>query len=137
MEKELKSSMGFLLGAALTGYGHPSHFCQNGSDDCALLGQPSKGLPCRISIMFYYTKIKNQRSICPVIFLDFRTVCAWTILLGLQLTAQCFFIIFGILNVCTVKQQVVARLAQQHFSVSSTLSQYRVSHIEMYFLNWL
>ena len=30
---------------------HPSPFCQKGWDGCALLGQPSKGHPCMISIL--------------------------------------------------------------------------------------
>ena len=41
-----------LLGADLTGHGHPTKSCQNGWDGRALLGQPSKGCPCRISILF-------------------------------------------------------------------------------------
>ena len=54
MEKELKSCTGVLLRADLTGHGHSSPFCQNGWDGRALLGQPSKGHPCRILILFPY-----------------------------------------------------------------------------------
>ena len=54
MEKELKSCMGVLLRADITGHGHSSPFCQNGWDGRALLGQPSKGHPCRILILFPY-----------------------------------------------------------------------------------
>ena len=36
MEKELKSCTGVLLRAYLTGYGHPSAFCQKRGDDRAL-----------------------------------------------------------------------------------------------------
>ena len=54
MEKELKSCMGVLLRADLTGHGHSSPFCQNGLDGRALLCQPSKGHPCRILIIFPY-----------------------------------------------------------------------------------
>ena len=54
MEKELKSCTGVLLRADLTGHSHSSPVCQNGWDGRALLGQPSKGHPCRILIMFYY-----------------------------------------------------------------------------------
>ena len=52
MEKELKSCTGVLLRADLTGYGHPSPFWQNRWDGHTLLGQPSKGHPCRILILF-------------------------------------------------------------------------------------
>ena len=55
MEKELKSSTGVLLRADLTGHGQFSqsaNFCQKGWDGRALLGQPSKGRPWRISILF-------------------------------------------------------------------------------------
>ena len=54
MEKEWKSCTGVLLRADLTGHGHSSPFCQNGWDGRALLGQPSKGHPCRILILFPY-----------------------------------------------------------------------------------
>ena len=51
-KKELKSWMGVLWRADLSGHGHPSPFCQKGWDGRALLGQPSKGQPCRISILY-------------------------------------------------------------------------------------
>ena len=54
MENELKSCTGVLLRADLTGHGHSSPFCQNRWDGRALLGQPSKGHPCRILILFPY-----------------------------------------------------------------------------------
>ena len=52
MEKELKSSMGVLLMADLTGHSHHTHFGGKGLDGRDLLGQPSKGHPCRILILF-------------------------------------------------------------------------------------
>ena len=52
MEKELKSCTGVLLRANLTGHVHPSPFCLDRWDGCALLGQPSKGHRCRILILF-------------------------------------------------------------------------------------
>ena len=52
MEKELKSCMGVLLRADLTGHGHPTHFGRKGLDGQTLLGLPSKGHPCRILILF-------------------------------------------------------------------------------------
>ena len=52
MEKELKSYTGVLLRADLTGHGHPPHFGRKGLNGHALLGQPSKGHPCRILILF-------------------------------------------------------------------------------------
>ena len=54
MEKELTSCTGVLLRADLTGHGQFSQsadFCQKGQDGRALLGLPSKGRPCRISIL--------------------------------------------------------------------------------------
>ena len=54
MEKELKSCTGVLLRADLTGHGHPTPFWQMGLDGHALLGQASKGHPCRILILFPY-----------------------------------------------------------------------------------
>ena len=82
MEKELKSFKSVLLRPDLTGHGHPNPFCQNGCDGRALLTQPLKDHPCRISvlfsIMFYciisttYQKIVDR--FCPVIFLVFHTV---------------------------------------------------------------
>ena len=91
MEKELKSCTGVLLRADLTGHGHSSPFCQNGWDGRALLGQPSKGHPCRILILFpycsmYYIISTTYKKIgdlfCLVIFLDFGTVCAKDAFLG-------------------------------------------------------
>ena len=60
--------------------------CQKGWDGCAQLGQPWKGHLCRIfnyfSIMFYYIISTTYQKIgdlfCPVICLDFRTVCTVT-----------------------------------------------------------
>ena len=55
MEKQLKSCTGVLLRADLTGHGQFSQsadFCQKGWDGHVLLGQPTKGHPCRISILF-------------------------------------------------------------------------------------
>ena len=55
MEKELKSCTGVLLRDDLTGHSQFSQsadFCQKGWD--GLLCQPSKGCPCRISILFLY-----------------------------------------------------------------------------------
>ena len=55
MEKELTSCMGVLLRADLTGQGHPTLFGRNrliGWIGYALLGQPLKGHPCRILILF-------------------------------------------------------------------------------------
>ena len=83
MEKELKSCMGVLLRADLTGHGHSSPFCQNGWDGRALLGQPSKGHPCRILILFPYCSTislaphikKLETYFALFIFLDFRIVC--------------------------------------------------------------
>ena len=67
--------------SSLTGHGHSSPFCQNGWDGRALLGQPSKGHPRKIlilfSIIFYYISTTYQEIgdlFCPVIFLYFRTV---------------------------------------------------------------
>jgi hypothetical protein len=58
MEKELKSCMGVLLRADLTGHGHPSPSAKRVGWPYPVLGQPSKGHPCRIiiyfSLMFYY-----------------------------------------------------------------------------------
>jgi hypothetical protein len=53
MEKELKSCMGVLLSADLTGHGHPNSkpICQKGWDGRPLLGQLSKEHPCRILIL--------------------------------------------------------------------------------------
>ena len=83
MEKELKSCTGVLLRADLTGHGQFSqsaNFCQKGWEGRVLLGQPSKGRPWRISIIFlrYIISTTYQKIVdlfCPVIFLDFRTVC--------------------------------------------------------------
>ena len=55
MEKELKSCTDALMRAHLTGQGHPTLFGRNwliGGIGYALLGQPSKGHPCRILILF-------------------------------------------------------------------------------------
>ena len=60
---------------------HP--FCQKGLGWPCQVGQPSKGHPCRIlilfSIMFYYTISTTYKKIdqlfCSLIFLDFCTVC--------------------------------------------------------------
>ena len=68
MKKELKSCTGVLLRADLAGhsqFSQPADFCQKGWDGLALLGQPSKDFNWRIGDLF-----------CPVIFLDFRTVCS-------------------------------------------------------------
>ena len=58
MGKEFKSCTGVLLRADLIGHGHPTRFGRKGLNGHALLGQPSKGHPCRISTffstMFYY-----------------------------------------------------------------------------------
>ena len=83
MEKELKSCMGVLLRADLTGHGRPSPFAKKGG----------MGWPCPVrsalnrtpvpdfdsfSIMFYYIIRTTYQKIgdlfCLVIFLDFRTV---------------------------------------------------------------
>ena len=61
----------------LTGHGHLTLFLQMGLDGYAMLGEPSKGQPCKIlillPIMFYYiistTYQKNGD-----LFLDFRIV---------------------------------------------------------------
>ena len=55
MEKELKSCTDVLLRADLTGHSRTSLSARK--DGRAMLGQPSKGHPCKIliSIMFYYT----------------------------------------------------------------------------------
>ena len=47
--------------ADITGHGHPSPFCQNGWDFRALVGQLSKGGPCRIFILFpqCYTSLSS------------------------------------------------------------------------------
>ena len=81
MEKELKSCTGVLSRADLTGHSHSSPFCQNGWDGRALLGQPSKGHPCRILILFPYCSTtyiyhyhhisKNWRLILPCSMLLF------------------------------------------------------------------
>ena len=87
MEKELTSCTGVLLRADLTGHGQFSQLadiCQKGWDGHALLGQPSKRSPVQdfnsFSIMFYYifsiTYQKIGDLFCPVIFLDFPTVCS-------------------------------------------------------------
>ena len=55
MEKELKFCSGVFLRVDLTWPGQFSQsadFCQKGWDGCALLGQSSKGHPCRISTIF-------------------------------------------------------------------------------------
>ena len=52
MEKELKSCTGVLLRADITGHGHSSPSAKKGGMAGALLGQPSKGHPCRILILF-------------------------------------------------------------------------------------
>ena len=85
MEKELKSCTGVLLRANLTGHNQfsQSDFCHNGWDGCALLGQPSKGHSCRISILFPYCSTtllatntkKLETYFALFIFLDFRIVC--------------------------------------------------------------
>ena len=49
MGKELKSCTGVLLRSDLTGHGHPTRFGRKGLNGHALLGQPSKGHPCRIA----------------------------------------------------------------------------------------
>ena len=83
--KELKSCMGVLLRADLTGhsqFSQSANFCQKGWDGRALLGQPSKGHPCRILICFPYCStiplaphIKILETYFALfIFLDFRTV---------------------------------------------------------------
>ena len=54
MENELKSCIGILLRGDLTGHCQSANFCQKGWDGRALLGQPSKGHPCRILILFPY-----------------------------------------------------------------------------------
>ena len=52
MDKGLKSCMGVLLRAHLTGHSRATLFGRKGIDGHALLGQPSKGYPCRILILF-------------------------------------------------------------------------------------
>ena len=82
MVKWLKSCTGVLLRANLTGHGHPTHFGRKGLNDCALLGQPSKGHPCRILIRFPWCSttsliphIKKLETYFPLfILLDFRSV---------------------------------------------------------------
>ena len=54
MEKELKFCTGVLLRADPTGHGHPTRLGRKGLDGCALLGQASKGHPCKILIIFPY-----------------------------------------------------------------------------------
>ena len=55
MEKELKTCTDTFEHGQ---FSQSANFCQKGWDGRALLGQPSKGRPCRISIlyfiMFYY-----------------------------------------------------------------------------------
>jgi hypothetical protein len=87
MEKELKSCTGILLRAYLTGHSQFSQsadFCQKGWDGLALLGQPSKGHQCSAGFqLFFHTVLLHFSNIyqtigdlfCPVIFVDFRTVC--------------------------------------------------------------
>ena len=86
MEKELKAFKGVLLRADLTEHGQFSqsaNFCQKGWDGHALLGQPSKGHPCRILILFPYCSTislaphikKLETYFALFIFLDFCTVC--------------------------------------------------------------
>ena len=79
--KELKSCKGALLSADLKEHGQFSqsaNFCQKGQDGLALLGQPSKGHLCRISILFFHNVQKIGDLFWPGIFLDFRTVWSCT-----------------------------------------------------------
>ena len=82
MEKELKSCMDILLRADITGRGHPSPLCQNRWDGRAIKRTPMQDFES-FPIMFYFiisTKYqKNGDLLCPVIFLDFCTVCIYIV----------------------------------------------------------
>ena len=93
MEKELKSCTGVILRADLTG--------RKGLDGHALLGQSSKGHPCRILILFascsttllqapHIKKLETYFAL--FIFLDFRTV--WYIKNKIMYTNVFFFVFY-------------------------------------------
>ena len=52
-KKDLTTTQVSFLRADLIGHGHPTLFGSQGLDDNALLGQPLKGHPCSILILFY------------------------------------------------------------------------------------
>ena len=80
MEKELKSCVGVLLRDDLTWHSHPSPFSQNGCPvKSALKKTPVQDFNY-FSLMFLCIISTTYQNIgdlfCPVIFLDFRTVCS-------------------------------------------------------------
>ena len=93
MEKESKSSTGVLLRADLTGHGHPSPFCQNGWDGCTLLGQPSKGHPCRI-LFFFHKVLQHYQYNIKKLETYFALLYFWTIAVCRPLLFVAKFIYF-------------------------------------------
>ena len=113
MEKELKSCTGVLLRADLTGHGHSSPFCQNGWDGRALLGQPSKGHPCRILILFPYCSTISLAPHIKKLETYFALLYFWTF-------AQCGV---GAFSVNTVKKHYFFIKESQYYFFSWPLIQ--------------
>ena len=108
MGKWLKSCTCVLLRADLTGHGHPTLFGRWAWMAWTLMQEFNS-----FSIMFYYIISTTYKKIgdlfCPVVFLDFRTVCSASIFSLLQKSLKA--------RECQLKKHLLA--CSFHFSVLS------------------